>query len=257
MLSFDNYEIWFVTGSQHLYGDEALKQVAEDARKVVAGLDPKLPIKLVWKPPVTRPEEVTRTLSAANDDAKCIGLIFWCHTFSPAKMWIAGLSKLNKPYCHLHTQFGRDIPWQSIDMDYMNLHQSAHGDRELGHICSRLRQRRTVVVGHWEEPGVHAQLETWSRAAAAWADAQTLKVARFGDNMREVAVTEGDKVEAQLKFGYSVSGYGLGDLVAVMNDVTDKQVDDLCGEYGDNYDVVPELQKGGAKHDSLRTAAKD
>lgn len=256
MISFDHHELWFVTGSQHLYGDEALRQVADDAKQVVAALDAKLPVKLVWKPTVTRPEEATRTLAAANADERCIGLVFWCHTFSPAKMWIAGLSKLTKPYCHLHTQFGRDIPWSSIDMDYMNLHQSAHGDREFGHLCSRLRQRRSVVVGHWQEPAVHAKLDAWTRAAAAWADAQTLKVARFGDNMREVAVTEGDKVEAQLKLGYSVSGYGLGDLVAVMNDVTDKQVDELCHEYDESYEMAAPLRQGGDQRDSLRTAAK-
>ncbi len=192
----------------------------------------------------------------ADASPNCIGLITWMHTFSPAKMWINGLSKLSKPFCHLHTQFNRDIPWQAIDMDFMNLNQSAHGGREFGFICSRLRKRRKVVTGHWQSKTVHAKLDAWMRAAAGWADSRQMKIARIGDNMRQVAVTEGDKVEAQLKFGYEVNGYGVGDLTKFIDAVTDQQIDQLCTEYADLYTLAPNVLPGAEKHQSLRDAAK-
>ena len=180
-------------------------------------------MKLVFKPVVTTPDEITAMLRDADAAPNCIGLVAWMHTFSPAKMWIGGLTGLAKPLCHLHTQFNRDIPWSSIDMDFMNLNQSAHGGREFGFICSRLRMNRKVVVGHWQEAEVHERLGTWLRAAAAWHDMRHMKIARIGDNMRQVAVTEGDKVEAEIRFGFAVNGYGLGDLVAVQDQVTERR----------------------------------
>ena len=236
---FEPYEVWFVTGSQLLYGPETLEQVASDSQRIVEGLNATgtLAVKLVWKPTLRTGPEVTKLLREAGGDERCVGLVTWMHTFSPAKMWIAGLSELSKPFCQLHTQFNRDIPWDSIDMDFMNLNQTAHGGREFGFIGSRLRKERKVVVGHWKDPAVHQRLDTWMRAAAANADAQQLTVARFGDNMREVAVTEGDKVEAQRVFGYTVSGYGLGDLVADVHAVPEPSVDRLVEEYEDWYQV--------------------
>jgi len=232
-------ELWFVTGSQHLYGPETLAQVAADAQQVAEALnaDRVIPVDVVWKPTVKTPDEVYAMCRKANADENCIGLITWMHTFSPAKMWIAGLTELKKPFVHLHTQFGRDIPWSEIDMDFMNLNQSAHGGREFGFICTRLRKNRTVVVGHWEDPEVREELGVWTRAAKAWNESQGLKVARFGDNMREVAVTEGDKVEAQIKFGYSVNGYGMGDLKAYVDNVTDAQISDLVNQYRVDYTI--------------------
>ncbi len=258
MIDFSPLEVWFITGSQHLYGPKTLKQVAADSQEIVSGLNGKagLPIKLVFKPVVTTPDEIAATLGAADAAPNCIGLVAWMHTFSPAKMWIRGLTGLKKPLCHLHTQFNRDIPWSSIDMDFMNLNQSAHGDREFGFICSRLRLNRKVVVGHWQDREVHARLGVWMRAAAAWHDMRTMKIARFGDNMRQVAVTEGDKVEAEIRFGVAVNGYGLGDLVAFQDQVTDASVDTLCKEYAARYTLMPMLRKGGAKHKSLRDAAR-
>jgi L-arabinose isomerase len=232
-------ELWFVTGSQHLYGPETLAQVAADAQQVAEALnaDSVIPVDVVWKPTVKTPDEVYAMCRDANADENCIGLITWMHTFSPAKMWIAGLTELKKPFVHLHTQFGRDIPWSEIDMDFMNLNQSAHGGREFGFICTRLRKNRTVVVGHWEDPEVREELGVWARAARAWNESQGLKVARFGDNMREVAVTEGDKVEAQIQFGYSVNGYGMGDLKAYVDNVTDAQISDLVNQYRADYTI--------------------
>ncbi len=256
-IDFAPLEAWFVTGSQHLYGPETLAQVESQARQVLTGLNEAgLPIRLVFKPIVKTPDEIRETLIQASAAANCIGVVVWMHTFSPAKMWISGLTRLTKPLCHLHTQFGRDIPWSSIDMDFMNLNQSAHGDREFGHICARLRIPRKVVVGHWKEKGVHASLATWLRAAAGLHEMQHMKVARLGDNMREVAVTEGDKVEAEVVFGMSVNGYGLGDLVAFQNQVTDAEIDRLCAEYDDSYRMMPVLQKKGARRESLRDAAR-
>jgi len=251
-------EVWFVTGSQHLYGEEALKQVAVNSGQVVEGLNGSgsLPIKVVFKPVVTTPEEITAVCREANGDANCIGIICWMHTFSPAKMWIAGLSALNKPMVHLHTQFNRDLPWSTIDMDFMNLNQSAHGGREFGHICARLGTPRKVVVGHWQEAEVHERLAMWMRAAIGLHDMRNLKIARFGDNMRQVAVTEGDKVEAQMQLGVEVSGYGVGDLVACVGDVSDADIDALVAEYDETYVMADSLKNGGDQRDALRYAAK-
>lgn len=258
MIDFTPLEIWFITGSQHLYGPEALQQVDADSQHIVDILNDQagLPVKLVFKPVLTTPAQVTQTLRNADHAPNCIGLIAWMHTFSPAKMWIAGLSALRKPLCHLHTQVGRDIPWADLDMDFMNLHQSAHGGREFGFICSRLRKNRKIIVGHWQEKGVHEKLNVWQRAAAAWHDSQHMSLARIGDNMRQVAVTEGDKVEAQCGFGYQVNGYGLGDLTAFVDAAADEQIDDLCAQYADTYTMMPCLEEGGTKHASLRDAAR-
>lgn len=230
-------KLWFITGSQHLYGPETLAQVAADSKQIAEALDADDSIKaeVVWKPTVTTPDEVYAMCRDANADDNCIGLITWMHTFSPARMWIKGLTSLKKPFVHLHTQFGRDIPWSEIDMDFMNLHQSAHGGREFGFICTRLGLKRTVVVGHWEDPEVRDELAVWTRAAIGWNESRNLKVARFGDNMREVAVTEGDKVEAQIRFGWSVNGYGMGDLKAYVDRVTEAQIDELMAEYKELY----------------------
>jgi L-arabinose isomerase len=253
-----NSEVWFVTGSQHLYGEETLRQVAEHSQQIASSLSESLnsPIKIIFKPVVKSTEEISAICQEANNTKNCIGLITWMHTFSPAKMWINGLKILQKPLMHLHTQFNRDIPWSSIDMDFMNLNQSAHGDREFGFMMSRMRLERKVVVGHWQNEKVIHHVNVWVRTAAAWADWQGAKFARFGDNMRYVAVTEGDKVEAELKFGYSVNTYGIGDLVKVINEVSDRDIDALVKEYEEQYKVVPALRKDGDKHSSLREAAK-
>ena len=258
MLDLKKLDVWFVTGSQHLYGDETLRQVAEHAQTVARALDTsaKIPARIVFKPAVKTPDEIYRLCQAANTDETCIGIVAWMHTFSPAKMWIRGLQSLQKPMCHLHTQFNRDIPWADIDMDFMNLNQSAHGDREFGFMVSRLRLNRKVVVGHWQDPLVHERLNVWMRAAAARADWQGARFARFGDNMRQVAVTEGDKVEAEIKFGYSVNGYGVGDLAKVVLEVSDADVDRLVAEYDAIYQLSAPLCKGGDAHDSLREAAR-
>lgn len=258
MIDLKIFEVWFITGSQDLYGEETLKQVAEHSQQIAKGIDNsgKIPVRVVYKPVVKSTEEIYATLLEANTAENCIGIITWMHTFSPAKMWIRGLNILQKPMLHLHTQFNRDIPWSSIDMDFMNLNQSAHGDREFGFIVSRLRKNRKVVVGHWQDPEVIAQIDTWTRAAAGWYDWQGAKFARFGDNMRFVAVTEGDKVEAELKFGYSVNTYGVGDLVAVINAVSDDAIDALINEYEATYTMDDSLRKGGSKHSSVYEAAK-
>jgi L-arabinose isomerase len=258
MIDFSKLEVWFITGSQHLYGPETLRQVDADSAEIVKGLNASagFPVKLVQKPVVKTAEDISATLRAASASENCIGVIAWMHTFSPAKMWIEGLSRLSKPLCHLDTQFNRDIPWSTIDMDFMNLNQSAHGDREFGFIVSRLRINRKVVVGHWQQPEVHKGIGTWIRAAAAWQDSQHMKIARLGDNMRQVAVTEGDKVEEQIRFGVSVNGYGLGDLVKFQDQVTDAQVDKLVTEYADTYTLMKGLEKGGSRHQSLRDAAR-
>jgi len=251
-------QIWFITGSQHLYGPETLKQVAANAEAITQGLDadPSISVEIVFKPIVTTPDEIRATCTAASSDANCIGLITWMHTFSPAKMWINGLSNLTKPICHLHTQFNRDIPWDLIDMDFMNLNQSAHGGREYGHILTRMRIQRTVIVGHWEDTVVRAKLADWAAVTAGWDEMQHLKVVRFGDNMRFVSVTDGDKVEAERIFGMSVNTHGIGDLVAVINQSTDAEIDALCQVYADSYQLAPELAQGAAQHESLRAAAK-
>ena len=254
---FSQYEVWFVTGSQHLYGTETLEQVAADAKKIVAGLNAggELAVNLVWKDTMKSSEDVTRLIREAGADDRCIGLVTWMHTFSPAKMWITGLSELSKPFCQLHTQYNRDIPWDTIDMDFMNLNQTAHGGREFGFIGSRLRLERKVVVGHWEDAGVRARLDAWMRAAAAFADSRSMKVARFGDNMREVAVTEGDKVEAQKVFGYAVHGYGLGDLSAFTDAVSDGDIDALVAEYERLYVMGPGVTETGGR-ERVRSAAR-
>lgn len=258
MINLKEYEVWFVTGSQNLYGPETLAKVAENSRKIVQGLseNKRIPVRLIFKPVLTTPEAIYELCLEANASKNCIGLITWMHTFSPAKMWIAGLSVLKKPFVHLHTQFNREIPWSGIDMDFMNLNQAAHGDREYGFIGSRMRLNRKVIVGFWQDEEVINQLATWMRAACAWQDWQGAKVARFGDNMRYVAVTEGDKVEAQIRFGYTVNGYGIGDLVDYVNQVSDAEIDKLVAEYDQRYRVSPQLRPGGERHRDLREAAK-
>jgi L-arabinose isomerase len=251
-------EVWFVTGSQHLYGPAVLEQVADHERTIAACLDqlPQLPVRVVAKPVVSTPESIAGTLREADQSPSCVGVIAWMHTFSPAKMWIAGLTDLRKPLVHLHTQFNRDLPWASIDMDFMNLNQSAHGDREFAFIQTRLRRGRKTIVGHWEDPLVAAKLASWTRAAIGWHEAHRLRIARFGDNMREVAVTEGDKVEAQARLGFAVNGYGVSDLVAAADAASDADVDALVEAYADAYDLAPALRSGGDRHGELRTAAR-
>ncbi|BET67006.1 L-arabinose isomerase [Opitutales bacterium ASA1] len=251
-------EIWFVCGSQHLYGPGPLAQVADNARKVADALaaSKALPLKTVFKALLTTPDEIANVMLEANNDPKCGGLVLWMHTFSPSKMWIRGLDVLKKPFLHLHTQFNRDLPWGTIDMDFMNLNQAAHGDREAGFIHTRMRLRRKVVVGHWSDPEVHERIGSWMRAVRAWTDWQGAKFVRFGDNMRQVAVTDGDKVSAEMKFGFAVNTHGVGDLVALVNDVSDKDVTSLCAEYEKLYKVVPALKKGGKRHDELRYSAR-
>ena len=244
MIDLKKYEFWFVTGSQDLYGPEVLGKVDEHSKAMVRALDPALPCALVWKSVVKSPDAILALVRAANADPACAGIVTWMHTFSPSKMWIAGLVELRKPLCHFHTQFNRDIPWDSIDMDFMNLNQSAHGDREHGFIGARLRLPRKVVVGHWEEAAVRDRLSGWMRAAAAFADGRSLKVARFGDNMREVAVTEGDKVEAQIKLGWSINGYGVGDLVKAVDAVAVADVDKLVKAYAEEYEIAAEAGSG-------------
>jgi len=258
MVDLKEYEIWFVTGSQHLYGDETLKKVAEHSQQIAKSLDDnkQIPVRVVFKPTVKSTEEIYAVCQEANNAKNCIGIIAWMHTFSPAKMWIGGLKILQKPLMHLHTQFNRDIPWDTIDMDFMNLNQSAHGDREFGFIMTRMRLNRKVVVGHWQDEEVLSQINAWSRVAAGWHDWQGAKFVRFGDNMRYVAVTDGDKVEAELKFGYSVNTYGVGDLVKVINAISDSEIDRLTSEYEEKYAVVSSLKKGGNQYNSLREAAK-
>ncbi|MFA5258429.1 MAG: L-arabinose isomerase, partial [Opitutales bacterium] len=251
-------EVWFVTGSQHLYGDETLRLVDAHSAEIARALDAAAQInaKVVFKPVLTGSDAILNLCLEANASPSCIGLVCWMHTFSPAKMWIAGLSALRKPICHLHTQFNRDIPWAEIDMDFMNLNQSAHGDREFGFIGTRMRVNRKVVVGHWQDPEVCERIGAWARAASAWHEFQHLKLVRFGDNMRQVAVTDGDKVEAQIRFGMSVNTHGIGDLVKVIDQVSDAAADALCAEYDDAYAMQAQLRKGGARRESLLTAAR-
>ena len=232
MINLKQYQVWFVTGSQHLYGDEVLVQVADHAQRIARALDdsPFIPVSVVYKPIVTTPEAIYDVCLEANRSGDCIGLITWMHTFSPAKMWLNGLAALQKPFLHLHTQFNRDIPWATIDMDFMNLNQSAHGDREFGFAASRMRLNRKVVVGYWQAGDVQQEIGVWTRAACARLDWQNAKFARFGDNMRQVAVTEGDKVAAQIQFGYAVNGYGVHDLVESVNQVAEADIDQLVAE---------------------------
>ncbi len=251
-------EIWFVTGSQHLYGSETLQQVALNSQEIVKGLNASshIPVKLIYKPTVKTPNEITELCQQASSNNNCIGIITWMHTFSPAKMWIKGLSLLTKPLCHLHTQFNAEIPWDSINMDFMNLNQSAHGDREFGHMMTRMRKKRKIIVGHWKEVRVQEKIGNWTRVALGWNEFQNLKVARIGDNMREVSVTDGDKVEAQLRFGFSVNGYDSSDILKKMNTLSDKQIADLVKVYEADYTLVDELLETGSKRQSLIDAAK-
>lgn len=257
-MKISNNEIWFVTGSQCLYGDETLRQVAEDSKKIVESLNAsgKLPLQIVWKPTVKSSEEIYNVCVEANADKKCVGIITWMHTFSPAKMWIGGLKVLQKPLCHLHTQFNREIPWSEIDMDFMNLNQSAHGDREFGHIVSRMRHSVKVVVGYWQDADVQEKLAVWMRVVNAWEDARDMKVARFGDNMNNVAVTDGDKVEAELKLGYHVDYYPIGDLAAYVAAVTDAQIKDMVAAYEKDYVLAPNAKEGGKDRISVIESAR-
>src|ERR1700709_5363 len=258
MIDLKQFEIWFITGSQHLYGAETLHKVDEHSTEIANYFNhhSSIPVRVVFKPVLKTSEEITAICREANNVPNCIGLVAWMHTFSPAKMWITGLKLLQKPLLHLHTQFNRDIPWSEMDMDFMNLNQSAHGDREFGFMMTRMRIERKVVVGHWKDEDAIAQIAAWSRAAAGWNDWQGAKFCRFGDNMRFVAVTDGDKVEAELKFGYSVNSYGIGDLVAVINAVSDTDVNALVDEYEISYTMADDLKKGGARHSSVYEAAK-
>lgn len=250
-------EVWFITGSQHLYGPRVLEEVAGNSQALAAGLNENnLPVKVVYKDTVKSAAEIHQVCQAANSDANCVGLILWMHTFSPAKMWIAGLNELQKPWLHLHTQFNAGLPWSSIDMNYMNTHQSAHGDREFGFIGSRMRKERKVVVGHWQNPKTVAQIDGWCRAALGWAESKSLKVVRFGDNMRNVAVTEGDKVAAQITFGYEVHAYGLQDLADVVNSISDGDVAAQLDAYYQEYDVSKELLTDDYQRDRLMKEAR-
>lgn len=255
---FEGKKIWFLTGSQDLYGPETLEQVAEQSKQVAAHLDAAdvIPVTIEWRETLKDRDAIRAEMLAANADPSVIGVICWMHTFSPAKMWILGLSALRKPMLHLHTQAEMGLPWDTIDMDYMNLNQSAHGDREFAYIASRLGKARRTVVGHASVPAVQEKVGTWARSAAGWNAAQNMKLARFGDNMRNVAVTEGDKTEAEIKLGVSVNTWGVNDLVAVVNAVAEADVDALVAEYEDLFDVAPELRADGERHESLRYGAR-
>ncbi|TJZ63480.1 L-arabinose isomerase [Sphingobacterium olei] len=258
MTEMNKLQVWFITGSQDLYGPETLAQVAKHAEEVANYFNDSqiIPVQVIYKPIVKNTEEIYDTILAANTDKNCIGIITWMHTFSPAKMWIRGLNILNKPLLHLHTQYNRDIPWSTMDMDFMNLNQSAHGDREFGFIVSRLRINRKVVTGHWQDEEVSNKINVWARAAAAWHDWQGAKFVRFGDNMRYVAVTDGDKVEAESKFGFSVNTYAVGDLVKVINDVTDQEVAALVAAYEATYILAENVKEGGVNRQNILDAAK-
>ncbi len=258
MINLKTLEVWFITGSQHLYGEETLKKVSQHSQEIVQFLNAlnNVSVSIIFKPIVTTPEEILSVCKEVNATKNCIGIITWMHTFSPAKMWINGLKILQKPLLHLHTQFNRDVPWNDIDMDFMNLNQSAHGDREFGFIVSRLHIQRKVVVGYWKDESVIKSIDAWCRAAAGWHDWQGAKFVRFGDNMRYVAVTDGDKVEAEYKFGFSVNTHGIGDLVKVINSINDKEVNSLIEEYESTYKIADSLKKNGAKRQSLKDAAR-
>jgi L-arabinose isomerase len=258
MINLKQFEVWFLTGSQHLYGPEALQQVAQHSEEIVGALNSSgaIPVQIVFKPVLTTSDEIHRICMEANAASNCVGVVAWMHTFSPSRNWIAGLAALQKPLAHLHTQFNRDIPWADIDMDFMNLNQAAHGDREFGFMMSRMRINRKVIVGHWQDPEVQERLSVWSRAACAWHDAQGARLARFGDNMRSVAVTEGDKVEAQLRLGYAVHGYGVGDLAQLVHQVSDAEIDQLVKDYEAQYVLAADLRAGGQRHQSVREAAR-
>ncbi len=255
--SLEPYEVWFLTGSQHLYGEETLRQVAAQSQQIAETLDAAsdVPVKIVWMPVLTDAAAIRRTALEANAADQVIGVIAWMHTFSPAKMWIGGLEALQKPLSHLHTQANVELPWGEIDFDFMNLNQAAHGDREFGYIQTRLGVPRKTIVGHASDPRVQRELGTWQRAAAGLAASRSLKLARFGDNMRYVAVTEGDKTEAEIRFGVQVNTWGVNELADAVAAASDAEVDLLVAEYEDLYDVVPSLRKGGERHRSLRDGA--
>ncbi len=257
-MAFDGLSIRFLTGSMELYGEAILAQVQAQARELVAGLEAAadIPVTIVAQPTVTTPEGIRRACLEASADDGCIGVIGWMHTFSPAKMWIAGLQALQKPFLHLHTQYGAQLPYGSIDMAFMNLNQSAHGDREFAYIMSRLRLPRKIVAGHWQDPAVQRRIGAWTRAAAGAHEARRLRVIRFGDNMREVADTDGDKVELQARFGTTCNTYPVNELAAVVAAVADAEVERLCAEYDQTYAVVPALRPGGERRASLRDAAR-
>jgi len=251
-------EVWFVAGTQEMYGQAVIAAVEEHAREVAGALaaESDIPVQVLERGVVLSPESIRRLCLEANAYDACVGVVIWMHTFSPAKMWIAGLSALRKPLLHLHTQFNRELPWSEIDMDFMNLNQSAHGDRELGFMQSRMGLRRKTVVGHWSDPAVVRRIGAWARAACGWHELQTLSVARFGDNMRQVAVTEGDKVEAQLRLGVAVNGYGIDDLARAVRETPDADVDALVAVYEEEYELVASLRAGGERRPSLRDAAR-
>ncbi|MFC3455358.1 L-arabinose isomerase [Amycolatopsis speibonae] len=251
-------EVWFLTGSQRLYGEETLEQVAGQSLQIQRMLADtgRISAELVAKPVLTEPSAIRRVMLEANADDACVGVIAWMHTFSPAKMWITGLDALRKPLLHLHTQLNEALPWRSIDMDFMNLNQAAHGDREFGYIQTRLGVARKTIAGHAADPAVATRIDAWVRAAVGRQTLGTLKLARFGDNMRDVAVTDGDKVEAELKFGVSVNTYGVNELAALVDAAPEDEVSTLVEEYADAYTLAPELAKGGERHDSLRYAAR-
>ena len=258
-MAFENYEVWFVTGAQLLYGGDAVVAVDAHSNEMVKGLNDsgRLPVRVVYKGTVNSSAEVTQTFNAANNDSKCIGIITWMHTFSPAKMWIHGLQDLKKPLLHFHTQFNKEIPWNEIDMDFMNLNQSAHGDREFGHMVTRMRKNRKVVVGHWQDAKAQERIAVWMRVAAAWADAQDMIIVRIGDNMNNVAVTDGDKLEAELRLGYHNDYYGVGDLVAFQDKVTEADIDALVAEYEKEYIFADDCKKGAKNHGQVREAARE
>ncbi len=258
MKPLDQFELWFMTGSQDLYGEATLRQVALDSERIAAALDDSaaIPVRVVYKPVVKSSASIAAACTAASAEPACVGVIAWMHTFSPAQMWIAGLQALRKPLLHLHTQFNRDLPWSTIDMDFMNLNQAAHGDREFGHIEARLGVARKTVAGHWQDPAVQERIGSWSRAASGWSDLHRLKVARFGDNMRDVAVTEGDKVEAQVRLGVSISGFSVSELGDAARAVPTADVDRLIDEYESSYVLAASLQAGGDDREALREAAR-
>ncbi|HJE51690.1 MAG TPA: L-arabinose isomerase, partial [Tessaracoccus flavescens] len=255
---FASRQVWFLTGSQDLYGPEVLEQVEAQSKQVVADLNAadELPLEVVWKPILKDRAAIQRAMLEANADDSVVGVITWMHTFSPAKMWILGLDALAKPMLHLHTQANEALPWDTIDMDFMNLNQAAHGDREFGYIVSRLGKQRKVVVGHASHADVQHKVAVWARAATGWAELRSMKLARFGDNMRNVAVTEGDKTEAEHKLGVSINTWGVNELVAAVEAVDDAAVDQLVAQYEDLYDVAPELRADGERHESLRYGAR-
>jgi L-arabinose isomerase len=258
MIHLPKSEVWLVTGAQELYGPGPLRLVADNSRTIARALNaaPGTPLPLVFKSVLTTSEAIRAVCLEANQAPECAGLVLWMHTFSPSRMWIGGLSALRKPFAHLHTQFNRDLPWSEIDMDFMNLNQAAHGDREAGFLHARMRLPRKIIVGHWQDPEVMDRLNAWMRVARGWQDMQGAKFARFGDNMRRVGVTEGDKVAAETRFGYSVDGYGVGELANEINGVADARVRKLCSEYAERYVVAPALRRAGERHDTLREAAR-